>query len=165
MATMQVVSFHVFRQHTEGASAIQSRHYKMVEALCRRPSPDRLHSAAYRSAPEVRDLVLAGQPSLSQTLDAIGERLSDTEVNRMDQAMAAFAAALLRWRQTHYRLAVRMLGDRPGTGATEGTAYLRSTRAIPVFHEPAGNRPNSGTARRHRAAHQPSAACLIAEGG
>jgi hypothetical protein len=29
---------------------------------------------------------------------------------------------------------VRMLGDqRPGTGATEGTPYLKAVRTIPVF--------------------------------
>jgi tryptophan 2,3-dioxygenase len=39
-----------------------------------------------------------------------------------------------RWRQAHYSIAVRMLGDqKPGTGATEGTAYLRSVREIPIF--------------------------------
>ena len=165
MATMQVLSFHAFRQHTEGASAIQSRPYKMVEALCRRPDPDRLHSAAYRCVPEVRDLVLAGQPNLSQTYGAVGDALSAAERVRLDQAMSGFAAALLRWRQTHYRLAVRMLGDRRGTGATDGTAYLRSTRAIAVFHEqPTAGRPNGGTTRRHRAAHHASAGCLISEG-
>jgi tryptophan 2,3-dioxygenase len=50
--------------------------------------------------------------------------------------MARFADTLLRWRETHYRLAVRMLGERPGTGYTEGTPYLRSVRKIPVFASP-----------------------------
>jgi tryptophan 2,3-dioxygenase len=48
-------------------------------------------------------------------------------------AMAEFAAALSRWRQTHYRLAVRMLGAKPGTGYTDGTPYLERVRAVPVF--------------------------------
>jgi tryptophan 2,3-dioxygenase len=47
--------------------------------------------------------------------------------------MTAFAAALRRWRQTHYRIAVRMLGTRSGTGYTEGTPYLDEVRKVPVF--------------------------------
>ena len=47
--------------------------------------------------------------------------------------MKGFAHALLRWRNTHYRLAVRMLGEASGTGYTEGTPYLKAVRTIPVF--------------------------------
>jgi hypothetical protein len=54
LATMQTESFRTFRQYTEGASAIQSRSYKLVESLCRTPEEDRLDSVAYRSVPEVR---------------------------------------------------------------------------------------------------------------
>jgi len=48
--------------------------------------------------------------------------------------MTGFARALMRWRNTHYRLAVRMLGEASGTGYTEGTPYLKAVRTIPVFH-------------------------------
>src|SRR5215218_11018030 len=61
VATMQVAAFHSFREFTEGASAIQSRNYKRVESLCRQPDPSRLDAAAYRSVPEIRQRVLAGQ--------------------------------------------------------------------------------------------------------
>ena len=47
--------------------------------------------------------------------------------------MREFAVTLLRWRRTHYRIAVRMLGERTGTGYTEGAPYLKSVQAIPVF--------------------------------
>jgi len=40
---------------------------------------------------------------------------------------------LRRWRQTHYRIAVRMLGERTGTGYTAGTPYLRNARDIDIF--------------------------------
>src|SRR5215204_4059103 len=58
VATMQVAAFHTFREFTEGASAIQSRNYKLIESLCRQPDASRLDSAAYRSVPEVRERVL-----------------------------------------------------------------------------------------------------------
>ncbi len=38
-ATMQTESFLTFRNFTEGASAIESRNYKLIESLCRRPEP------------------------------------------------------------------------------------------------------------------------------
>jgi tryptophan 2,3-dioxygenase len=135
LATMQVESFRIFRRYTEGASAIQSRHYKTVESLCRRPEGARLHSVAYRSVPEVRDRVLAGEATLDDEFAAavaLG-RLTGTQRDDLARAMRQFEAAHLGWRQTHYRLAVRMLGERPGTGYTEGTPYLAAVRSIPVF--------------------------------
>lgn len=136
LATMQVESFRAFRQFTDGASAIQSRNYKLIESLCREPDPERVDSAAFRSVPEIRQRVLAGQ---HVTIDdayreacASGE-LPDRDRARLEEAMRGFARAMLRWRTTHYRLAVRMLGEAPGTGYTEGTPYLREVRTIPVF--------------------------------
>jgi tryptophan 2,3-dioxygenase len=139
LATMQVESFRTFRQFTEGASAIQSRNYKTVESLCRRPEQDRLDSVAYTSVPEVRERVRAGQATLDEGLRRAGDsaELSDVEQAQLTDAMTAFAAALRRWRTTHYRLAVRMLGDSTGTGYTEGTPYLAAARSIPVFTGPA----------------------------
>jgi tryptophan 2,3-dioxygenase len=135
MASMQPESFRAFRVYTEGASAIQSRSYKLVESLCRLPEEPRLSSAAYRSVPEVRDRVLAGQPSVEQayhTASRVG-RLGEPDRRLLDARMGEFASALIQWRHTHYRIATRMLGTRPGTGYTEGTPYLAAARSIPVF--------------------------------
>lgn len=135
LATMQVESFRTFRTYTEGASAIQSRNYKLVESLCRTPDGERLDSSAYQSTPPVRTWVLAGQYTLDDACRAAlaGDRLTAADRLRLTGAMRRFAAALRRWRQTHYRLAVRMLGERSGTGYTEGTPYLDAVRTIPVF--------------------------------
>lgn len=135
LATMQVEAFRTFRAFTEGASAIQSRHYKIVESLCRQPDPSRLDSIAYRSVPEVRGRVLAGQATLDGAFEAArsGGRLSSPELDDLEQVMRRFASTLLQWRRTHYRLAVRMLGERTGTGYTEGTPYLKAVQTIPVF--------------------------------
>ena len=105
------------------ASAIQSRNYKLVESLCSRPSPSRLDSPTYRSVPDVRERVLAGQPTLDETEH-------DFEVRA---ARETFEAALAHWRNSHYKLAVRLLGERRGTGYTEGVPYLNEVRALPVF--------------------------------
>ncbi|MFE3515800.1 tryptophan 2,3-dioxygenase [Streptomyces sp. NPDC059166] len=137
LATMQIDSFRTFREYTEGASAIQSRGYKLVEALCRTPDAERADSPAFTSVPEIRERLAGGQPNLD---DAYREArnsgdLDEAERARVGAAMRAFAGALQRWRGTHYRLAVRMLGEATGTGYTEGTPYLAAVRDIPVFHQ------------------------------
>ncbi|MTK03550.1 tryptophan 2,3-dioxygenase family protein [Micromonospora sp. CP22] len=135
LATMQPQSFRTFRQYTEGASAIQSRSYKLIESLCRRPEADRLESVAYQSVPEIQARVRDGQPTIEQTYrSAVADgRLSGAEGVLVARRMAAFAGALMQWRRTHLRLATRMLGMRSGTGYTEGTPYLAAVSATPVF--------------------------------
>ena len=135
VATMQAEAFLRFRESTDGASAIQSRSYKRLESLCRRPDADRLDSPAYRSVPEIRDRVLAGQPTIDEALrGAIAAgRLSPDEHTALSAAMAGFEAAIAKWRKTHHSIAVRMLGERRGTGDTEGVAYLEQARSIPLF--------------------------------
>ncbi|NBE85138.1 hypothetical protein GVV04_30065 [Micromonospora sp. NEAU-HG-1] len=135
LASMQPESFRTFRAYTEGASAIQSRSYKLMESLCRTPEGSRLDSAAYRSVPELRDRVRAGGPTVDAALRAAVRdgRLAGADRDLVQGRMREFAATVLHWRRTHHRLAVRMLGERPGTGYTEGTPYLAEVRAIPVF--------------------------------
>jgi len=132
---MQPKSFQTFRQYTEGASAIQSRSYKLVESLCRGPDQDRLDSAAYAAVPELRALVRAGQPTIDDAYrSAVRDgRLVGADRDLITRRMELFAETLLQWRRTHHRIAVRMLGPRPGTGYTEGTPYLAAVRALPVF--------------------------------
>jgi tryptophan 2,3-dioxygenase len=135
VATMQVEAFHAFRTYTEGASAIQSRNYKLVESLCRRPDPSRLDSAAYLSVPEVRQRVLADPVTLDDALAAarVNGQLNAHDLDNLEQAMRLFAATLRRWRRTHAQIAGRMLGDRSGTGYTAGVPYHQAVQTIPVF--------------------------------
>jgi tryptophan 2,3-dioxygenase len=135
VATIKPEAFLTFREFTDGASAIQSRSYKTVESLCRTPEPPRLDSPAYRSVPEVRERVLAGQPTVDSALAAARAAglLTADDDDAVGAAMTRFEAGLLKWRQTHYRLAVRMLGQRRGTGYTEGVPYLEKARKIAVF--------------------------------
>ncbi|MGW4499051.1 tryptophan 2,3-dioxygenase family protein [Micromonospora sp. NPDC004336] len=135
LATMRAESFRTFRQYTEGASAIQSRSYKLVESLCRTPDGDRLDSVAYRSVPEVRAVVRAGQPTIDEAYRSAvrSGRLAGADRTLVARRMEAFAGALSQWRRTHHRIATRMLGPRSGTGYTEGTPYLAAVRSLPVF--------------------------------
>ena len=134
VATMQPEAFLRFREYTDGASAIQSRNYKRLESLCRRPDADRLDSPAYRSVPEIRARVIAGQPTIDEALRRRSHRAAGPdEHTAVAAAMDSFEAAILKWRKTHCSIAVRMLGERRGTGDTEGVPYLEQARDIPVF--------------------------------
>ncbi|MFG1952394.1 tryptophan 2,3-dioxygenase family protein [Micromonospora sp. NPDC048830] len=137
LATMQPEAFHTFRAHTDGASAIQSRAYKLIESLCRTPNPQRLNSAAYLSVPDVHARIRSGQPTIDDALDAIrADHRALAECPILADGMQQFTAAVHQWRRTHYRLAVRMLGThRTGTGATLGTPYLLHSRDAAVFSD------------------------------
>jgi len=134
LATMQPESFLIFREFTVGASAIQSRNYKIVESLCRKPDAGRLDSAAYLSVPEVRKRVLAGSATLDDAFRSASSRwLTEGQREMLNAAMGRFSATLMKWRHTHYLLAAHMLGERTGTGYTEGPPYLKLVQTIPVF--------------------------------
>lgn len=135
VATMRTEAFLTFREDTDGASAIQSRNYKAMESLCRHPDRSRLDSAAYESVPEIRDRILAGQSTLDQAAAAAvaSGRLDRDTQDFLAAALDRFESRFQRWRTTHYRLAVRMLGERRGTGYTEGVPYLDHVRSVSIF--------------------------------
>ncbi|MFH5229494.1 tryptophan 2,3-dioxygenase family protein [Antrihabitans spumae] len=133
VATMQPVAFLKFREYTDGASAIQSQNYKIVESLCRTPELSRIESPAYLSVPSVRGRVLAGQRTVDDAVASSTDQLTVSVGESLHSAMQQFEKSVLRWRKTHHRVASRMLGHRRGTGHTEGIPYHANTRAIPIF--------------------------------
>jgi len=161
--TLQPEAFLRFREYTDGASAIQSRNYKLVESLCRQPDRERLDSPAYHSVPEIRDRVVAGQANLSEVLEAACAEglIGRVERGRLTSVMDAFEAGVLKWRKTHHSIAVRMLGERRGTGYTEGVGYLEQVRTIPVFRGacPFGHGPATGAPAVAEPAERSVAVC------
>ncbi|MEV0269853.1 hypothetical protein AB0H43_13830 [Hamadaea sp. NPDC050747] len=133
MATLQRDAFHAFRAYTDGASAIQSASFKLVEILAGGPpQPARLASSAYDHMRHIRDLATGG---VWRTLpQAIAGVRTTEEARLLHSSLAEFVAAIHRWRTTHLALARRMLGAAvPGTGATDGVAYLDATRHLPTL--------------------------------
>jgi tryptophan 2,3-dioxygenase len=132
VATMKPEAFMTFRQYTDGASAIQSRSYKRMESLCRRPDGERLAGPGYDAAPEVRERVLAGQATLQDAMAHCPDHTGEVH-----EAMALFEGSVLAWRKTHHNLAMRMLGMKRGTGYTAGVPYLAQNKDTPLFHDAA----------------------------
>jgi tryptophan 2,3-dioxygenase len=135
LATMQPEAFQTFRKFTDGASAIQSESYKAFECLCATPERARLESPAFTSVPWVRAEVLDGRATV---YDSWRQLVVSGGIDEVDSAVILSAAHTVesihqRWKQTHYRLAVRMIGLREGTGATEGVPYLNAVLANRLF--------------------------------
>jgi tryptophan 2,3-dioxygenase len=127
LATMSADSFRRFRQFTEGASAIQSEHYKRFELLCGVPSTQRLASAAFSNVPPVQDEARGDPQTLTRAYsDARSQGwFGAAEWESIDGALDELERAHQRWKTTHFRIAGKMLGDAPGSGYTAGVPYLR----------------------------------------
>lgn len=127
LATMSADSFRRFRQFTEGASAIQSEHYKRFELLCGVPSAQRLASAAFSNVPPVQDEARGDPQTLTRAYsDARSQGwFGAAEWESIDGALDELEATHQRWKTTHFRIAGKMLGDARGSGYTAGVPYLR----------------------------------------
>lgn len=135
LATMRAESFRIFRTYTVGASAIQSGNYKVFEALCSPPSRARIESPAFQSVPAIRDRVLEDwrdlttavrQAQAAGVLDEQGYRLVGAAAGELERVHQ-------HWKQTHWKLAVRMIGEERGTGYTVGTPYLKAAIGNRLF--------------------------------
>ncbi|WP_328622586.1 tryptophan 2,3-dioxygenase family protein [Streptomyces sp. NBC_00354] len=127
VATMRAEQFLAFRQFTQGASAIQSEQYKRFEIACGPPTAARLRSAAFTNVPAVRaEADDASHDSLTRAyLDIRREGgFSQAEWTVLDAALGRLESRHQRWKSTHRRLAMRMLGDAHGSGYTSGVPYL-----------------------------------------
>lgn len=138
LATMRAESFQVFREFTVGASAIQSGNYKTFEALCSQPAEHRVQSPAYEAVPELRDRVRGNWTNLASVVsDAISHAvIGPGEAELLAEAARDLEDVHQRWKQTHWKLAVRMIGPRTGTGYTVGTPYLRQVLENRLFPDP-----------------------------
>ncbi len=128
LATMSNVAFRIFRQFTEGASAIQSEHYKKFELICCAPPLNRLRSAAFDNVPLVQAEAQAKPDTIAGAYlgELAADRLSPAEDRALLHAVAELEHSHQRWKATHHSLAARMLGDAPGSGYTVGVPYLRA---------------------------------------
>jgi tryptophan 2,3-dioxygenase len=128
LATMRAESFRAFRVFTVGASAIQSGNYKTFEALCSVPPRTRVDSPAFESVPRVRDQIRRGWDDFTTAVEAslaLGA-LDDDGLRSIVAAASDLEDTHQRWKQTHWKMAIRMIGEERGTGYTVGVPYLKA---------------------------------------
>lgn len=127
LATMDLEAFRRFRELTEGASAIQSQHYKRFELRCGRPRSHRADSEAFLNVPTVRADIDDTDSLTDAVLDQLARRsLRGRDRNMVLGAMTQLEESHQRWKTTHLMLASRALGNASGSGYTAGVPYLKS---------------------------------------
>ncbi|WP_146060485.1 hypothetical protein [Amycolatopsis sp. CA-128772] len=107
VTTMPPAAFAVIRAHTDGRSAIQSRGFRRVEALC---------------AGTLQEAVLRA----GDRLGGVATARVCAELGRLDEAWCAM-------KRTHWGITLKIIGTVPGTGGTTGAEYLRRAAGVPLF--------------------------------
>ncbi|MFJ6213538.1 hypothetical protein ACIQGZ_09425 [Streptomyces sp. NPDC092296] len=120
LSTLDADQFAHIRAATYGTGALQSPAFAALERCCRGEQalrPETLEAVPLDRSP------LPDMP-LGQALTALRGRLDREGAARLDEAVAAVDSAWLHWKRTHRGVARRIIGDVPGTGGTDGLAYL-----------------------------------------
>ncbi|PGT57963.1 hypothetical protein COD86_25355 [Bacillus cereus] len=137
LMTMDKENFSAFRIYTEGASAIQSEQFKMIELLAAHPKKERLNSPAFQVVPR-----LTHKYNLNEIVnfeEILKVHFEDEEVKWNEEfkgflrSMNLFEKSYLLWKNMHYKIAIKMLGSQRGTGDTLGTPYLKMYVEAPLF--------------------------------
>lgn len=142
LMTMPKEDFMIFRQFTEGASAIQSPQYKLIEILMGSPSPDRRDSPAFKYVPQIRILMeragLSMDVVLKEQFDASDPESQvvlpeDPDALDMLRQLNQLDLLFLNWKRQHFGIAKRMIGDTVGTGGTDAIEYLANFKGRLFF--------------------------------
>jgi tryptophan 2,3-dioxygenase len=152
LETMTPVDFLAFRDHLMPASGFQSSQFREIEFLAglaeprylesyERGSPARERLERRLSARTLRDAFHDALRRRGFAADAEGvASLYRGSAAQMDlfllaEALLDFDEMLTLWRMRHVQMVERIIGGRPGTGGSDGAAYLRGTVARRVFPE------------------------------
>ena len=152
LETMTPVDFLAFRDHLMPASGFQSAQFREIEFLAGLKEPRFLES--YPEGTEERRRLQArlAEPTLRDAFhsllarrgfgpDAAGvaelyrgaERAMDLFL--LAEGLIEFDEMLTLWRMRHVQMVERIIGGRPGTGGSDGAAYLRGTVQRRIFPE------------------------------
>lgn len=136
LTTMPKTSFAIIRVHSDGRSAVQSRHYRRVELLC----------APRRPVPQTADLppVTLGGPVLQDVFLSIVDKLEPVAVSLLTERMSALDQGWRAMKRTHWGVTLKIIGDDEGTGGTSGARYLEraaGVRLFPLLAEAGETRP------------------------
>jgi tryptophan 2,3-dioxygenase len=125
LTTMPPESFAVIRDHTHGASAIQSRPYQLVETVSAKRE-------AGAHSPE-KGPVFTLDATLQEAFLAHSGGWDTAETRRLEAAMRKLDAAWCGMKRTHWGVTMKIIGRVPGTGGTTGADYLKAAAQVPLF--------------------------------
>ncbi len=161
LETMTPNDFLTFRDHLMPASGFQSAQFRSLEFVS--GARDLRHLAHYAEGGSERAELerRAGQPTLNDVFYALlrrrgfvlpeGEDQREQRVRELlriyqrpddhydlfllAEAMVEYDEFFALWRLNHIMMVERMIGSKPGTGGSEGVAYLRRTTDGKFFPE------------------------------
>ncbi|HEX6520482.1 MAG TPA: hypothetical protein VF070_10815 [Streptosporangiaceae bacterium] len=126
LTTMPREVFAIIRGLTDGRSAIQSRPYRLVEALS---APRELNAEIRDKIPDVEVSGVTLQEAFAEGCD----RLGGAVLEPVAEAMSRLDTAWRAMKRTHWGITRKIIGEVPGTGGTTGVNYLRATAQVPLF--------------------------------
>jgi len=158
LETMTPQQFAGFRPQLGGSSGFQSAQFRYLEAVLGRRDfsesvidPHLAELLARRPvfASLLRYLACAGYPAADQVLghdprepwqgsDGVQEMLLECYTaagtpSEICEALVDIDEGIQEWRYRHVKMVERIIGFKPGTGGSAGSAYLRSTLFRPAF--------------------------------
>ncbi len=126
VTTMPKEAFAVIRDYTNGRSAVQSRAYRQVEFICAPADPDPTTAG---KIPRIEVPARTLQEAFAEQehrMPAADARLLAEEMVRLDTAWHSM-------KRTHWGITLKIIGNVPGTGGTDGADYLKRTSEAPLF--------------------------------
>lgn len=155
LETMRPQDFLAFRYHLNPASGFQSVQFRELECALGMKNPailEQLHCPPEEKARLARRLgaeslnvvfdellvrrgfVLDTVESRSRSYRALyAEAEKHADLNALAEVLMDIDEALSHWRFHHVQMVERMIGAKPGTGGSEGVAYLATTLAKRAF--------------------------------
>lgn len=152
LATMTPAEFGAFRPALGEASGFQSYTYLLLEFLLGNKNPRLIRLYAHHPAVHAQLTEALARPGLhDEALSLLARRgipVDDAaeawlavyrgdhaDLQRLAELLLDTAEQVTRWRQRHLSSVRRSLGDKPGTGGSSGTAWLRKAAEQDVFPE------------------------------
>jgi tryptophan 2,3-dioxygenase len=80
-----------------------------------------------------RDVTLPHEPSAELQATLLEIYRSDPALSAICELLTDFDEGLMEWRYRHVMMVQRTIGTKPGTGGSDGAAYLRTTIMRPAF--------------------------------
>ncbi len=125
LTTMPPEAFAVIRDHTHGASAIQSRPYQMIELVSAKRE-----EGAY--ATEKGPLFTVTSTLQEEFLERVGG-WETTDARRLQEAMLRLDSSWRAMKRTHWGVTLKIIGKVSGTGGTAGADYLKTAANVQLF--------------------------------
>ncbi|MEV7796699.1 hypothetical protein AB0O68_32765 [Streptomyces sp. NPDC087512] len=125
LTTMPPEAFAVIRNHTHGASAIQSRPYQLVETVSAKRE-------AGAHAPE-KGPVFALDATLQEAFLTRAGGWATADTRRLEEAMRRLDAGWCGMKRTHWGVTMKIIGRVSGTGGTTGADYLKAAAGVGLF--------------------------------